>query len=133
MSQEIISKELLSEVLGYSVLTEGYIKENENNNLYWGMMGCRAPDDCEGYEEHINIHELVYKCKEWAWNEGFIMATYKSQSSGWLTDLFYMDKEGITDHEYGDDGFIQTFTQWVKGENSDIKSCQWILENKTNS
>lgn len=127
--KEIISKELLGEVLELKaikigrVLTSGQFSYGNRQEFYYD-------DGCDTIHEIINIHELAHKCKEWAWKEGFIMATYKSQSSGWLTDLFYMDKEGISDHEYGDDGFIQTFNQWVKNENSDIKACQWILENK---
>ncbi len=65
----IISKELLSEVLGYEVCTDGYMKENDKDSVYWGMIGCRAIDDCEEYEESINIHQLAHMCKEWARTE----------------------------------------------------------------
>ena len=42
----MISKELLSEVLGSNI----YMKQ----------------DGYEGYMEHSNIYELAHKCKEWA-------------------------------------------------------------------
>ena len=58
----MISRGLLSEVLGYSTATNGYIKDN---TIYWGMIGRRGIDDCEEYKEDIGIREFAHKCEEW--------------------------------------------------------------------
>ncbi len=123
----MISKELLSEVLDKDIFEyrhAGFGTFTDKRYLVADYM-----KGVDIFTETINIYELAHKCKEWAWDQGYILHTYKSQTSGWLTDLHYMDKENISDEEFGEDGFIQIFNQWIKNENSDFKACEWILEN----
>lgn len=123
--EEMISKELLSEVLDYPVLTKGYIKDNENNNVYWGMIGCRAPDDCEEYEEHINIHELAHKCKEWAHKKGFIILSgYHENNIG----SFYVNCYGWTSDKIDKEFILQVESTEPEAI---FKVCEWILNQKT--
>lgn len=57
----MISKELLSEVLGYKV--KDIVLSTENNLCFFS---CNV-------EHRINIHEIVHKCKEWAVGKGYTL------------------------------------------------------------
>ena len=62
-----ISKELLSEVLGYEVDTFLGINKNEIDYTC-----CR--DKNEGYIDiSINLYEFAFKCKEWALTKGYFI------------------------------------------------------------
>jgi len=126
----MISKKLLSEVLNIKVYS---IKTKEDGALY-------IPNNCIGFEWDnngykelsgiISIYELIYKCKEWAWKQGYLISTMKTQNSGYCSQLFYMDNNKVSDEIYGEDGHIKDFVEFNKDENSDIKACEWILKNK---
>ena len=77
-----ISKELLSEVLGYEVDTFLGINKNEIDYT------CRK-DENEGYiDTSINIYEFAFKCQESALDKGFDICP-KMDSKGFyrlLTD-----------------------------------------------
>ncbi len=124
--KDVISKELLSEVLGYQVCTSGYIKENDTSSVYWGMIGCRAIDDCEEYEEFMNIHELAHKCKIWVYEQGYTIGEdYRSVRISKLYSKHEVPAI-LWDIDYFkvDDSFIPFDPIYI------IKATQWILENK---
>lgn len=105
----MISKELLSEVLGLKRIDEIYI---EDSVLYF----------CE-LNNGINIYELAHKCKEWAYKEGFIIDTgfhkyyinqFKANCYGWVSSNINIK---------------QHFNECTEQE-AIFKACQWILDNK---
>ena len=104
-----ISKELMSEVLNYEVDTVLGINKNEIDYTC-----CR--DENEGYIDiSINIYEFAFKCKEWAYTQGYIL---KSEINGCL-----VCKRNT---------FMGSVTEWFNGISeveSVIKACNWILEN----
>jgi len=65
-----LSKELLSEVLGFNV---SHIEECEHRDNIVGIW----KDINKSPIKEINIHELVHKCKKWAWNKlGYEIVQY---------------------------------------------------------
>lgn len=63
----IISKELLSQILGYEVIDV----MNEiltNNNLFYTTNNSSISKQFSPYIPSINIYELAHKCKVWAVN-----------------------------------------------------------------
>jgi len=63
----MISKELLSEVLGYEVLSYDGTYHTFIKN---GITYANYP---------LNIYEVAYKCKEWVWDNGYqLRSSYKS-------------------------------------------------------
>lgn len=105
----MISKELLSEVLGSDIS----LYKKKANDKYDAFI--RYFFSIDEYE--INIHELAHKCKEWAFDLGYDVET---SPSGYVR---------ISKNEY----IILSDSMFGKekkeAENS-IKACQWILENK---
>ena len=77
--EEIISKELLSDVL-YVRINDIVNSITTPSNLfgYEIKTGCsnHLGDDTE-YRQ-INIHELAHKCKDWAYSEGYEISDHKS-------------------------------------------------------
>ena len=116
---EIISRELLSEVLGEKIDTIVLI----NNKLHIGnsvMVG------------EINIHELAHmKCKKWAWDKFkidilIIKDGGKLDANHWRRKV-YLQKNGKTIH------FLESHSNDIPFHNDNIaifKACQWLLENK---
>lgn len=112
----MISKELLSEVLKQETRFIRYVANNT-------------------YEVHfekpirlkyiiINIYELAYKCKEWAFNKGYELRT----STRGIIDVYdhiYINKEdGLTGE------FIDCRQESDTEPEAIFKACQWILDNK---
>lgn len=117
--RDIISKELLSEVLGKSV------KITDKTKL--GIFESELKGTCLKVSNGlsiftINIHELTYKCKEWAYKYGFEIAAYRVQDSieyrclvGHNTINFNGTKSGY----------------YAESEPEAIfKACQWILDSR---
>ena len=68
-----ISKELLSEVLAYPIKIEYYnITYYGYGNKYIKFSWISSIDGTE-VTDTINIYELDYKCKKWAYEKGFHM------------------------------------------------------------
>ncbi len=65
MSKHIISKELISEVLGADAYSAS--KWIDNKIAYSTIM--KTKDKMK--DNFINIHELAHKCKEWAYDKGY--------------------------------------------------------------
>lgn len=67
----------------------------------------------------VNIHELQSLCKNWALNNGYVIASFKDhcgQSFATITSGFFGMKKNP----------IQADTE----PEAVIKACQWILDNK---
>lgn len=98
-----MSKELLSEVLNLKRIDNIYI---EDNLLYF----------CE-LNKPINIYELAHKCKEWAWDNGWIVKSGTTKS-GFDCEVwgYTFDKRKRLDGESEPEAIF--------------KACQWILDNK---
>lgn len=103
---QIISKKLLSEVLGCKI-----VEININCNNVWHEIF----NDNEIY--CINIHELAHKCKEWAITSG-----YNTHSVRNLKEyVVYVSGDC---KEPSDDFRCCTEPEAI------FKACQWILKNK---
>jgi hypothetical protein len=113
--KEIISKELLSEVLGVDI-------ENIQSNLILNNKLIEYSIRRGQEVNFINIYELAnYHCKEWAFSKGFILASGLNQKQqGWCDtikkDLFMEEIEG-------------TFVEHTEHE-AIIEACQWIKDKK---
>ena len=115
MVEDIISKELLSEVLGVKISSKyGVIGKDVKDNRFYYLL--------EGYKhihsdaQEINIHELAYKCKEWAWEQGYVI------NSHYAKDDCYARANNMV--EFSIESKEKTEPEAV------FKACQWILENK---
>lgn len=102
-----ISKELLSEVLGYEVYAFLGISENEIDYTC-----CRDKDI--GYEDtSINIYEFAFKCKEWALTKGYFI-----YSTNELSFIKSFSLETIETFSNGKDTEIECI----------LKACEYILK-----
>lgn len=113
----MISKELLSEVLE---LTSGnvFIKEIETRNNDIEYL-CNV-----GGWNLLNIYELAFKCKEWAFKNHKIIINSRITSK---TELIngYAEIIKNCDYLYGD--YADTEVEAI------LKACEWIMENKCGS
>lgn len=117
----MISKELLSEVLGYRVLSNILIQEEIIIKLNFEYFQTKYEND------EINIYELAHKCKEWALSKGYELRT----STIGIVDVYdhiYIDKE---------DGLTGVFINCRKEADTEpeaiFKACEYIMENKCGS
>ena len=109
---EIVSKELVNEVLGYKVKD---IKFDKNAIKYKALNGVKW----ERIFRSINIHELAHKCKEWIANR------YPRFSIKW--DIGYVKNSNETVKVWLYNKCIGEDRQEYKAI---FKACQWILENE---
>lgn len=121
----LISKELLSEVLGHKI---------------WKILNCNIGtlryciypnkrDEPSEYTFPINIHELAYKCKEWALNKGYrLLSGFDEKEYENSPDIEY---SCIVNHIYCEGGCRSdnNFNSYSEPE-AIFKACQWILDNK---
>lgn len=73
-------KTLLSEILGYPVMSDG---EEKNNTVTFNSLA-----DVVEVEETINIYELMNRAKLWAWGHGFSIQS-EFQGSDWAFYIQY--------------------------------------------
>lgn len=115
--ENLISKELLSEVLGFNI---DYIVEQENTHISWH-------DEMGGHT--INIYELAHKCKEWALNKGHrLLSGFDEKEYENSPDIEY---SCIVNHIYCEGGCRSdnNFNSYSEPE-SIFKACKWILDNE---
>ncbi len=111
--EDIISKELLSEVLRIEV-----IQINNISEIYGIHYEVQTKDEIK--LQNINIYELAHKCKLWALGNGYFI------ESGYDTNGAYCVNRGNSkifhawDYEEDD---------WTESE-AIFKACQWISDNK---
>ena len=112
----MISKELLSEVFNRKVRTFTIIDNiayYQYREIYYG--GISGIDD-----EEINIYELAHKCKEWAYNQGYVLDCFSK-----CTEIRKKNEEDILYIERG-----ELFDDSSYDISLVFKACQWILDNK---
>lgn len=112
----MISKELLSEILG--VMVESiHISNNVSEINYTVSMG--------GYK-YINIHELAFLCKEWAYKNGTAIASTfypdKKLDGTNMPDCYCMTAKVGKIFTY--DNIFEADTE----PEAIFKACQWILK-----
>lgn len=127
----MISKELLSEVMGYPLsrnINECGITRviglNESDSdgsldLDFGYQGLES-----SHSRYINVYQLSHKCKEWALLNGFEIYSKKTKYKGVAKIKKYIN------------GSKRKNLICCKIANTEIKAifdiCQWILDNKDN-
>lgn len=109
---DIISKELISEVLGYAVL-----KYSFNGKMIGINPSQRAdkPSSCVVCKEHINIYELMHMVKEWANNYSYYIVSH-TQGGGYALPIW--------DYEKGQADWFDADTE----PEAVFQTGQWILE-----
>ena len=120
----MISKELLSEVLGIRYIAMNPILEPMNKIGYLVYGSQNTPQEVRRNHKQINIYELAHKCKEYAYNQGYII------SSG-LTPVLGVNKDGwaeVFSSSTPLDGKLHTFKQLSEPE-AIFKAAQWVLDN----
>ena len=100
------SKELISEVLSKEVEEEE--RFIDSNSLTYVNSGI--------YED-INIYEFAFKCKEWAFDKGFVLKSYKKQGAFSGTYHYAID---INDK----------ICEWLANTEYEaiFKACEYIME-----
>lgn len=114
---EIISKELLSEVLQLSEvkigrhLTTGKFSYGNRQEFYYF-------DGHDTIHEIINIHELAHKCKEWAFQKGWLLQIRTGLDLS-VIDVFNADKQELQ--------IRRQISEQTEPE-AIFKACEWILK-----
>ncbi len=109
---KVISEKLASEVLGFEVtLIDDKYTSTTNKVRY--VKNC-------GNDYYINTHELAHKCKEWAWNRGYLFQVRTGNTLSCI-DIFDRENEELD--------FEKQTSERTEAE-AIFKACQWILENK---
>ena len=114
---EIISKELLSEILNI-----------ENERISKKVHRFCFPTDniiaVEYYMQdgwmHLNIHELTHKCKKWILINKYKIFIYSDDNSEWYCQVQLVD----ADEQPKEWSVAETEAAAV------FAACQWILDNK---
>lgn len=128
----MISKELLSEVLGVSkyLLLSFHFHGKHLHYLIQGNTISDTENTIQNNHKTINIYELAHKCKEWAMQTPYIVDQLtinidrtclpnKFKTRYWCVWLLRYSK--VSEEFYADTEPEAVF-----------KACQWLLENKDN-
>lgn len=108
-----ISKELLSEVLGYAV-----------SSIYIAPNGNFIEAQSKYRDERINIYELQHKCKEWAFKQGYeLFSRILSNDHKPVGNCVVYRVEADPEESL-------KITNADTEPESVIKATQWILDNK---
>ena len=107
----IISKELLSEVLGVYVRDGWYFDCELLLYTHDKILGLD-----ENYHSQINIYELAHKCKEWAHSRNFMIQSYlyNTKARADLLSSCDVDEKFQADTE----------------PEAVFRACEWILKDK---
>ncbi len=116
MKNKIISERLLSELTGTNITSVYYHKKHgwkyttytERNNGWTSSSDIPLP----------NIYEIGFKCKEWAYKNGYILVSFFDE--GGFCRVF---------HTKLDDD-LQLIDECKTEIESIIKACEWILNNQ---
>lgn len=112
----MISKELLSDVLGANTIEMNPIYERNNMVGYLVHGPQETPSQVHQNHRQINIHELAHKCKEWAHLKGFMVQSYP------YNDIYRADLLKSIDVD-------EVFKRNTEPE-AIFAACQWVLDNK---
>ena len=104
------SKELLSEVFGREVSEIKNTCTDKEIVIIAYFDGFRQAFT-------MNIYELAFKCKEWAFDKGFVLKSYKKQ--GALSGTYH----------YAID-INENVAEWLSNTEQEaiFKACEWIME-----
>lgn len=119
-AKEVVSKELLSEVLGTC-----HVESVHDILVKDKLQFAYYTDDIGGIDvDSINIYDLAHKCKEWGLSE-FKDCLFS------INEFSTFDSNRIEVVKYTDSNTEEKRFNFkdLKPENM-IESCQWILENK---
>ena len=112
-----ISKELLSELLELDVISwsnPSFGTYTDYNKIYV----IYNKENIE-YSILINIHEIGYKCKQWAYKQGYTIVDGISEDGG---NICYIIK--ITGYS------LDVYYEQTANHGSAVKACQWILDKR---
>ena len=128
----MISKELLSEVLGLYQVLEFEIDDGEVKFEYFEDeidIALNEDGECGSKDRVINIYELAHKCKDWALDNGYSIEIGVHP----IIKIDRNDREYFYTIKNNKGGYVLTslLEDNIKTESeATFKACQWILENK---
>ena len=119
-----ISKELLSEVLGYKVVNNVLLllEDEVMVKLNFEYFQTKYEND------EINVYELQHLCKEWAFSEGYQLEI----SRYWNIPTYYCKlviRGGDFCEECGESRAIYELED-LQETDIVVKACEWILNEK---
>lgn len=114
----MISKELLGEVLGRDAHPYDYVQN--------GRALRYAFFESINRKRHINIYELAYKCKEWAFDKGYSLESAKKAVLG---EKNKMTSTWICCGLTPTCEVLPNFTADTEPE-AIFEACEWIRSNK---
>lgn len=129
----MISKELLSEVLDLYITDIIYPVMESQTSLFsdkpeiipnYSIMEYTGSNGFMGATLTINIHELAFKCKEWALKQGYMIVTFGNS-------YFIYNMKELYD-------LVEQLNKWIEyglstsEQQSVFDACQWILDNRNN-
>ena len=127
---EIISKELLSEVLGVKVSRFEYVCDEDKFSD-----GERFIVICDDMVPFISPYELAHKCKEWAYKQGYFISffpqwlgvasirveVFKINGAPVLSEMIdRKDIEGVSLKYFDEPKYVFKYAQWIL-DNKDAK------------
>lgn len=117
---QLPSKLLLSAIYEEKVIDVWYVTNTYENDMHIKIVDKSTTSG--HYQFSVNLHELVYKCKEWAFDKGFVLKSYKKQGALSGTYHYAID---INDK----------VSEWLSNTEEEVvfKACEWILTQKDNS
>lgn len=115
--KEMISKELLSEVLNDNISEIDSINNTVQYRVFGKDYKLKSNTRNMNLYETISIHELAHKCKEWALSYGYEISS-RLDKQAIATSIVWL-------------GFAEQTTQNATNEPEVVfKACQFILDNK---
>ena len=121
----MISRELLSEVLGTKTIQMNPILENNNMVGYLVYGSQDTITQIRSNHKQINIYELAHKCKEWASKLGFHLTSHTISYEAVLSKGYCQ-----THHVHHIDRESDKPFRGLTEPEAIFKACQWILDNK---
>lgn len=122
--KQIISKELLGEVLGIKTIMMNTILEPGNKVGYLVYSSQNTSQEVKNNHKQINIYELAHKCKEWAKSKEFIIHSSPTQKIEYTAIVQSFD---FNKFYYGQNQFYA-----LSEYEAIFEACQWILDQRTN-
>ena len=106
--KDIISKELLSEVLSKDIV---------EYSIHTGFIWFKY----RNYASSINTYELVFRCKKWSEYKGYILLSKNKECLVYSVDEVYDVIECLNQYEE----YFEADTELE----AIFKACEWILKN----
>ena len=113
-------KQLLQEIINISCSNcdkeDDYFLITPTNNLKYCINGVIL---------YINIYELIYLCKEWAFEQGYILTSWKKDNNWYVCEVYDLknNEEVVVINN-------KTYQREKSYLEVIIKVCNWILNEK---